>query len=50
VPLCPPKIPHYLTWDGTRGEKSATNRLSYGTAILQYIRIRCYFFISNLYC
>jgi hypothetical protein len=35
VPLCPPQIPHDLTWVRTRalrGGKPATNRLSYGTA------------------
>jgi hypothetical protein len=35
VPLCPPQIPHELTWDRTRslrGGKPATDRLSYGTA------------------
>jgi hypothetical protein len=35
VPLCPPQIPHDLTWTRTRdrrGGKPATNRLSYGTA------------------
>jgi hypothetical protein len=30
VPLCPPQMPHDLTW--TRTGKPATNRLSYGTA------------------
>jgi hypothetical protein len=35
VPLYPPQIPHEVTWDtGCRGGKSATNRLSYGTALL----------------
>jgi hypothetical protein len=36
VPLCPPRIPHNLTWTRTRGRrggKPATNRLSYGTAV-----------------
>jgi hypothetical protein len=34
VPLCPPQIPHDLGSNpGRRGGKSATNCLSYGTAI-----------------
>jgi hypothetical protein len=35
VPLCPPQIPHDLTWARTpdrSGRKPATNRLSYGAA------------------
>jgi hypothetical protein len=34
VPLCPPQIPHDcpVANPGRRGEKAATNRLSYGTA------------------
>jgi hypothetical protein len=35
VPLCPPQIPHWLTWAltnrGLRGEKPATNQPSYIT-------------------
>jgi hypothetical protein len=35
VPLFPPQIPHDLGSNpGRRGEKTATNRLSYGTAYL----------------
>jgi hypothetical protein len=34
VQLCPPQIPHGLTWNpGRRGGKPRTNRLSYDTAI-----------------
>jgi hypothetical protein len=37
VPLCPPQIPHDdVGWiSGRRGEKLATNRLSYGTASVE---------------
>jgi hypothetical protein len=37
VPLCPPQIPHDLTWARTRAiaGKPATNSLSYGTASLE---------------
>jgi hypothetical protein len=40
VPLCPPHIPHELPYANTdlRGEKPATNRLSYGMAILHVLR------------
>jgi hypothetical protein len=38
APLCPPKIPHILTWLGSstdrRGGKHAVNCLSYGKANL----------------
>jgi hypothetical protein len=35
VPLCPPPIPHDLGSNpGRRGGKPATNRLSYGTALV----------------
>jgi hypothetical protein len=36
VPLCPPQIPHGLTRDRTRA--SAADRLSHGTASLQYLQ------------
>jgi hypothetical protein len=36
VSLYPPQIPHKLTWNpGRRSRKLATNRLSYGTALLR---------------
>jgi hypothetical protein len=37
VTLCPPQIPHpdLGSNPGRRGVKSATNRLSYGTALLE---------------
>jgi hypothetical protein len=35
MPLCPPQIPHDLGSNpGRRGGKPATNRLSYGTAVI----------------
>jgi hypothetical protein len=34
MPLCPPQTPH--AYPGRRGGKPATNRLSYGTALLQF--------------
>jgi hypothetical protein len=46
VPLCPPQISHDLTRcePGPRGGKSATNRLSYGTAnnILNFFQPKSY--------
>jgi hypothetical protein len=42
VPLCPPQIPHDLTWartPGRRGGKPATNCLSYGTVTIT--RVYC---------
>jgi hypothetical protein len=41
-PLCPPHNPHDLTWARTRTPavgKSATNRLSYVTAVFQPLAI-----------
>jgi hypothetical protein len=40
APLYPPQIPHDQTRaraPGRRGGKPATNRLSYGTAVLSYL-------------
>jgi hypothetical protein len=40
VPLCPPQIPHDLTWARIQAaaRKPATNRLSYGTASPSILR------------
>jgi hypothetical protein len=35
VPLCSPQIPHDRTRAGTRAAAVGTNRLSYGTALVQ---------------
>jgi hypothetical protein len=32
--LCPPQIPHRMTWDWTRVERRVTKRLSHGLALL----------------
>jgi hypothetical protein len=43
VPLCPPHTPHGLTRSsnpGPRGGKPATDRLSYGKAIIQHYENR----------
>jgi hypothetical protein len=39
VPLCPPQVPHACpdANPGLRGEKPATNCLSYGTAQVSYL-------------
>jgi hypothetical protein len=33
MPLCPPQIPHDLTWARTRAAAVGSQRLRYGTAI-----------------
>jgi hypothetical protein len=51
VPLCPPQIPHDLTWYRTRAaavRSLATNHLSYGTALRGYILERWVFNLVHL--
>jgi hypothetical protein len=49
MPLCPPQNPHTGSKPGRRGGKPATNRLSYGTALLYvFDPIRSY--VSMLKC
>jgi hypothetical protein len=38
VPLCPPQIPHVLTWAGNRTAEVGGRRLRYGTAMSQVVR------------
>jgi hypothetical protein len=50
APLCPPQIPHHLTWDRTEAAavgSRATNRLSYGTAWSNVILLRSLKVLDN---